>query len=393
MGEVVSGMKAVVFLDRDEVGVRDVPDPSIRASTDAIVRVTISGVCGIDLQVVHGRECAHLGVDAGGYSDRGMAAMRPGTVLGHEGVGVVEAVGEDVRNFRPGDRVVIPSTIACGVCSYCRAGYHAHCDRAKPNGPWAGTAFYGGPRSSGGFDGTHAGFVRVPYAATSLIALPDAVNDQDAILLSDIFPAGWFAARLAEVRPRDTVAVLGAGPVGLFAVLSALRQGATRVIIVDRTGSRLDAAQRLHAEPVDCAIEDPVEVVRDLTGGAGVDRVIDTEAVDAPGPDPARMPAAWWAVDLIADAGTISVIGLPPATITGWPIEATTKALARNFTVNTGSCHHRRYIPQLLELVAAGLVRPAAVISRSSGVHHADHAYHDDNWQEQGWTSMTLEAV
>jgi threonine dehydrogenase-like Zn-dependent dehydrogenase len=384
-------VKAVVFRARGEVGVQEVPDPSIRASTDAIVRVVISGICGIDLNLVHGSEWERPSGQARRGSCRG-PWMRPGTVLGHEGVGVVEAVGEDVRNFRPGDRVVIPATIACGICSYCRAGHHAHCDRANPNGPWAGTAFYGGPHSSGGFDGMQAGFVRVPYAATSLIPLPDTVDDQDAILLTDIFPAGWFAARLAGVCPGDTVVVLGAGPVGLFAGLSALRQRAVRVIIVDCAGSRLDAAQRLHAEPVDCWIEDPVEVIRDLTGG-GVDRVIDTGAMDAPGPHLRPLPAARWAVDLLADTGSIGVIGLPPATITGWPIEATTRALARNITLNTGSCHHRRYIPQLLELVAAGLVKPSTVMNRFPGVYHADQAYHDHNWEEQGWTSITLEPV
>src|SRR4051812_46986608 len=191
-------MKAVVYRGVGDIGIESVPDPSISQPTDAVVRITTSAICGTDLHLVRGT----------------FPGVKPGTVLGHEGIGVVEEVGADVRNFRPGDRVVITSTIGCGSCSYCRAGYYSQCDRANPNGADAGTAFFGGPESTGPFDGLQAEHARIPFAHTNLVRLPDAMADDDAILLSDILPTSWFGARLAEVSDGDTVAVFGAGIVG-----------------------------------------------------------------------------------------------------------------------------------------------------------------------------------
>src|SRR5436305_3178365 len=175
-------MKAVVFHGIGDIRLDDVKDPKIQDDTDAIVQLTASAICGTDLHMVRGT----------------MPGMEPGTILGHEGVGVVAEVGRDVRNLRAGDRVVIPSTIACGYCSYCRAGYHAQCDIANPNGAHSGTAFYGGPASSGPFDGLQAEYARIPFAAAGLVKLPDSVSDDQAILISDIFPTAYFGADLAE---------------------------------------------------------------------------------------------------------------------------------------------------------------------------------------------------
>src|SRR3954468_11367533 len=175
-------MKAIVFHGVGDIRVEDVREPRIEEPTDAIVRLTASAICGTDLHFVRGT----------------MSGMKPGTILGHEGVGVVEEVGKDVRNLRPGDRVVIPSTIACGSCVYCRAGYFAQCDKANPNGPAAGTAFFGGPATSGPFHGLQAEKARIPFANVGLVKLPDLVTDDQAILLSDIFPTGYFGAEMAE---------------------------------------------------------------------------------------------------------------------------------------------------------------------------------------------------
>ena len=160
-------MKAVVFHDVGDIRLEDVAEPQLLAPTDAIVRVTLSAICGTDLHMVRGT----------------MPGMKPGTVLGHEGVGVVEQVGSDVRNLREGDRVVIPSTIACGTCSYCRAGYYAQCDNANPHGKRAGTAFYGSPELSGSFTGLQAERARIPYAHVNLVKLPPEVTDDQAILI------------------------------------------------------------------------------------------------------------------------------------------------------------------------------------------------------------------
>jgi len=187
----------------------DVREPKIKEKNDAIVRLTASAICGTDLHMIRGT----------------LAGMKPGTILGHEGVGVVEEIGADVRNLSVGDRVVIPSTIGCGYCSYCRAGYYSQCDNANPAGPDKGTAFFGGPADSGPFNGMQAEFVK----------LPDEVTDDQAILLSDIFPTAYFGAKLAQIKAGDTVCVLGCGPVGQFVITSAKLLGAGRVFAIDRS--------------------------------------------------------------------------------------------------------------------------------------------------------------
>lgn len=180
-------MKAVVFHGIGDIRVDSVAEPELHDAGDAIVRITASAICGTDLHMIRGT----------------MPGMKPGTILGHEGVGIVEEVGSEARNLRAGDRVVVPSTISCGWCAYCRAGYHAQCDNANPNGARAGTAFFGGPESSGPFHGLQAEYARIPFAATGLVKLPETIGDDEAILLSDIFPTGYFGAQLAEPGGRS----------------------------------------------------------------------------------------------------------------------------------------------------------------------------------------------
>ena len=177
-----------------------------------------------------------------------MTGMKPGTILGHEGVGIVEEIGAGVRNLQVGDRVVVPSTIGCGYCSYCRDGYYSQCDNANPNGPSAGTAYYGGGEDSGPFDGLQAEKARIPFANVGLVNLPDAVSDDQAILLSDIFPTGYMAAEMAEIRPGRTVAVFGCGPVGQFVIASLKLMHAGRIFAVDTIPSRLAMARAQGAE-------------------------------------------------------------------------------------------------------------------------------------------------
>ena len=177
-------MKAIVFHGVGDIRLDTVKEPKIKQDSDAIVRLTASAICGTDLHLVRGT----------------LPGVKPGTILGHEGVGVIEELGKDVRSFKVGDRVVIPSTIGCGYCSYCRAGYYAQCDNANPNGKDAGTAFFGGPATAGPFDGLQAEFARVPFAAANLVKIPDEVSDEQAIVLSDIFPTAYFGAELAEDR-------------------------------------------------------------------------------------------------------------------------------------------------------------------------------------------------
>lgn len=401
-------MKAVVFHGVGDIRVDTVPDPRIEQPTDALVRLTSSAICGTDLHMVRGT----------------LGGMVPGTILGHEGVGVIEDAGPSVRNLRRGDRVLIPSTISCGYCSYCRAGYTAQCDTANPNGPQAGTAFFGGPKSTGPFHGLQAQYARTPLAHASLIRLPDALDDDRAILLSDIFPTGYFGAQLAEVRLGDTVAVFGAGPVGQFAIASAKLMGAGRVIAIDRVESRLDMARRQGAETVNFDLEDPVEIVMQLTGGIGVDRAIDAVGVDAarasagpaakaaeqqqrqfdeelgeiaPGRDPAHgewrpgsgpSQALQWAVRAVAKAGTVAVIGVYPPNDRFFPIG---NAMNRNLVVKMGNCNHRAITPKLVELVGNGSFDPLSVLTQREPITNAIDAYKAFDTREPGWIKVKLE--
>jgi len=392
-------MKAVVFHGIGDIRLEDVPAPKIEQPTDAIVRLTASAICGTDLHMVRGT----------------MPGMVNGTILGHEGVGVVEELGDRVRNLAIGDRVVIPSTIACGSCSYCREGYYSQCDGANPNGSAAGTAFFGGPKATGPFQGLQAEKARIPFAHVNLVKLPEDVSDDQAILLSDIFPTGWFGADIAEIEPGDTVAVFGCGPVGQFAIASAQLMGAGRVLAVDAIEDRLAMARGQGAEIIDFEAEDPVQVIKDLTGGIGVDRAIDAVGIDAthahrgpaagkaatqpgapvqgkpdgenwrPGDGPAQVLR--WAVESLAKAGTLSIIGVYPENAETFPIGA---AMNKNLTMQMGNCNHRKYIPQLLELVRTGAIDPCKVLTKVEPLSGAIEAFKLFDRRAPGWIKVEL---
>jgi threonine dehydrogenase-like Zn-dependent dehydrogenase len=403
-------MKAVVWHNVGDIRLDEVAEPTLQAPTDAIVRLTSSAICGTDLHFVRGT----------------MSGMKPGTILGHEGVGVVEQLGEDVRDFDAGDRVVICSTIACGTCSYCRAGYFAQCDKANPNGPDAGTSFFGGPETTGPINGLQAERARIPFASTTMVKLPDEVSDDQAILVSDIFPTGWFGADLAEVRQGDTVAVFGCGPVGQFAIASAKLKGAGRILAVDKYEDRLAMARRQGALVVNFEKEDPVATIKRLTGGIGVDRVIDAVGVDAmhahhgpaaeqaqqktdqfaaeqrqvapqqnpqdgnwvPGDAPSQV--LQWAVQAVAKAGTIGIIGVYPPAATDFPIG---QAMNRNLTIKAGNCNHRAYVPHLVELVRSGVVDPVKILSKVEPLTNVIEAYEAFDKREPGWLKIELQPV
>ena len=398
-------MKAVVFEGVGDIRVKDVPEPRIQNSFDAIVRLTASAICGTDLHMIRGT----------------LSGMQAGTILGHEGVGTVEELGDAVRNFSRGDRVVIGSTIACGYCSYCRAGYYSQCDNANPQGK--GTAFFGGPQEAGRIDGMQAELVRVPFANVNMVKLPDQVTDEQAILISDIFPTGYFGADLAEICPGDTVAVFGCGPVGQFAIWAARHKGAGRVIAVDAIASRLEMARAQGAEGIDFNREDPVQVIRQLTGGIGADRVIDAVGVDATAPTsgpaaeeagrkveehrreldqiaPEKNPQGgnWipgdapsqvleWAVEAVAKAGTVAIIGVYPKTAKTFPIGA---LMMKNLTLKAGNCPHRRYIPHLVELVSSGVVDPTRILTHVDRLTQAVDAYKAFDQRQAGWIKVEL---
>ena len=396
-------MKAVVFHDVGDIRLDDVPEPQIQEATDAIVRITTSAICGTDLHFVRGT----------------MPGMKTGTILGHEGVGVIEKLGEDVRNFSVGDRVVIPSTIACGYCSFCRSGYFAQCDNMNPNGKQGGTSFYGGPEATGSFDGLQAEKARIPNASVNLFKLPDEVTDDQAILLSDIFPTGYFGAELADIKPGHSVAVYGCGPVGQFVIASAQLMGAGRIFAVDQVPDRLEAARAQGAEVIDFSREDPVEKIRDLTGGIGTDCAIDAVGVDAecphhgpaanqedefrqerdevaptqnpdgdlwrPGSAPSQ--ALRWAIQALAKAGTLSIIGVYPPNDETFPIGL---AMNRNITIRMGNCNHRKYMQPLIDVVRSGRIDPTGLITRKDDMPAILDAYKEFDTRQPGWLKAAI---
>ena len=400
--------KAVVWHGVGDIRLDNLDEPKIQEQTDAVVRLTSSAICGTDLHVIRGT----------------LSGMVPGTILGHEGVGVIEEVGPDVRNLRPGDRIVVPSTLGCGFCAYCRAGCHARCYNINPNGPQAGTAFFGGPQLTGPFDGLQAEYARIPYAATNHIKLPEHVTDEQAIMISDIFPTAHFGAELAEISDGYTVAVFGCGPVGQFAVASALIMGAGMVFAVDKDPSRLEMARAQGAIiTVNFDEEEPVETIQRLTGGIGVDRVIEAVGVDAeratsgpaaeegegmsgqyeaemaqvapetnpqgdrhPGSSPSQ--SLDWAAQAVAKAGTIGIIGVFPPPQMGAPIGLIQQ---RNLTVKGGNCNHRKYIPELVGLVATGAIDPTEILTQQEPMTGAIEAYEAFDKRRPGWIKVELE--
>lgn len=402
-------MKAVVFHDIGDIRLEDVPEPKIEEATDAIIRITSSAICGTDLHFVRGT----------------VGGMKKGTILGHEAVGIIEALGSDVRNLQIGDRVVVPSTIACGNCVYCRSGYYAQCDNANPHGKTAGTAFFGGPESSGAFNGLQAEKARIPFANIGLIKLPPEITDDQAILLSDIFPTGYFGAKMAEITPGDTVAIFGCGPVGQFAIASAKLLGAVRVFAIDKLPDRLLMARAQGAETINFEEEDPVSTLERMTKGIGVDRAIDAVGVDAehshqhggdqqtpemlenferevkeiapvtapdgknwnPGDGPSQ--ALYWAVSALAKAGTLSIIGVYSEKSRTFPIGI---AMGKNLTINMGNCHHRKYIPTLIELVVSGRIDPSKILTNVEPMGDAIEAFKAFDRRDQGWIKVELRA-
>ncbi len=401
-------MKAVVYHGLGDIRLDNVREPKIKDPQDAIVRLTASAICGTDLHMIRGT----------------FPGMKPGTILGHEGVGIVEEIGKDVRNLKIGDRVIIPSTIACGYCAYCRQGYYAQCDVANPNGPQAGTAFFGGPVPAGSFDGLQAEYARVPFATVGLIKIPDSLTDDQAIMLSDIFPTAYFGAALAEINEGDTVAVFGNRPVGQFAIASAKIMGAERVFAVDNIPSRLEMARKQGAEPINFDEVDPVERIEQLTNGMGVRRVIDAVGVDANRPHsgpaaekadqmeqqfkqemkqvaPKNKPkngnwhqgdapgqAVMWEVQAAEKGGTLSIIGVYPQTAQFFPIGL---AMTRQLKINMGNCNHRKYIPSLVSLVTGGIVHPEQVLTEREPMTSAIEAYKAFDERQPGWIKVELE--
>jgi glutathione-independent formaldehyde dehydrogenase len=382
-------MKAVVYEGVRTVGVHDVADAGLEAGSDALIRVTSSAICGTDLHMYDGRTGA-----------------TPGLVLGHEPLGVVEQVGACVETITPGMRVVIPTHLYCGTCYMCARGLSAACLRARPDGVGAAYGYAG----MGPYRGAQAELLRVPWADANCIPVPGQPGDAregDFALLADAFVTGWHATRLAEVRAGDTVAVFGAGTIGLLAAYSAVLQGAREVYSVDGIDARLDKAGELGATPVDFRAGDPVAQIRELRARAGlpigeeklggVDKVIDAvgfQAHDRAQPDrerPNQVIAD--AARLVNPAGAVGIAGVypekdlnpqPGETADGWLTVPWGAFFARGVSVGFGRTHDRRYTAHLRDLITAGRARPGAIVTHHAPLDDAPELYRQFDKRENG---------
>jgi threonine dehydrogenase-like Zn-dependent dehydrogenase len=346
-------MKALAFRGEGRVAFESVPDPRIEADTDAVVRCRLTAICGSDLHVYLARE-------------RG---IEPGTVMGHEFLGEVVAVGRGVTRIRPGDVVVSPFTTSCGRCFYCRKGLTCRCVEGQ---------LFGWIEDGRGLHGAQAELVRVPLADSTLFRLPEGVPEETGLFLGDILATGFFCADMAEVEPFGTYAVVGAGPVGLFGIVGARERGAERIFAIDFLPERLALAEKFGATPVDTRSSDPREILKDATEGRGADAVL--EFVGSP-------EATRLAIDLVRPGGILSAVGVHTESAFAFsPVEAYEK----NLTYRAGRCPARRYMERLLPLLRDDKYNLGSIISHRLPLDDGVRGYRLFERKLEGCTKVVL---
>ena len=372
-------MKANCWMGKRTLAVQDVPDPVILNRRDAIVRVTSTAICGSDLHLFNGF----------------VPTMESGDILGHEFMGEVVELGPDVKNLKVGDRVVVPFPIACGNCWHCRHQMYSLCENSNPNGRLA-EKFFGYPTSgifgyshlTGGFAGGQAEYTRVPFADVGPLKIENGFSDEQVLFLSDIFPTGYMAAEMCDIKPGDTIAVWGCGPVGLFAIKSAILLGAERVIAIDRFPYRLRmASEKTGAEVLNYEETDVLDALRELTGGRGPDACIDAvgleshhagivgaydRAKQAVMLESDRPHALREAILACRNGGTVSVVGVYGGFIDKFPMGA---VMNRSLTIRTGQAHVHRYMRPLLERIRRGEIDPSFVVTHTLPLERAPEGF------------------
>jgi threonine dehydrogenase-like Zn-dependent dehydrogenase len=388
-------MKALCWHGTHDVRVDDVPDPAILNPRDAIVRVTATAICGSDLHLYDGF----------------IPTMARGDILGHEFMGEVVDVGPAVTNLVPGDRVVVPFAIACGSCPPCQDGLFSLCDNSNPNAwmleklyGYGGGGLFGYSHLYGGFAGGQAEYVRVPFADVGPFKVPAGLDDEQVLFLTDIFPTGFMAAENCSIRPGDVVAVWGCGPVGQFAIQSALLLGAERVIAIDRVPERLDLARRCsRAETLNFEEDDIQDRLRVMTGGRGPDACIDAVGLEAHGSGSLgaryddvktklflatdRLDVLRQAIHACRKGGTVSIPGVYGGFLDKMPMGA---AFAKGLTLKMGQTHVHRYLPLLLSFIEEGAIDPSFVISHRLSLDEAPGAYRMFRDKAHGCTKVVL---
>jgi threonine dehydrogenase-like Zn-dependent dehydrogenase len=372
-------MKAVCWFGKQDVRVQQVPDPKILNPRDCIVRITRTAICGSDLHLYDGF----------------IPTMEQGDILGHEFMGEVVEVGSEVKKLKNGDRVVVPFTIACGNCFFCKQQLWSLCDNTNPNAymaealyGYSGSALYGYSHMYGGYAGGQAQYARVPFADVGPIKIPDGMPDEQVLFLSDIFPTGYQAAENCDIKPGQVVAVWGCGPVGLFAIRSAQLLGAGRVIGIDRFPERLQLAEQSGAETLNYEeVQDLIEALKELTGGRGPDACIDAVGMEAHGHSiDALMDEAKQTFRIEMDrpmvlrqciqacrkGGVVSIPGVYGGFLDKIPFGA---AFGKGLTLRMGQTHMMRYMQPLLERIEKGEIDPRFLITHRVSIDDVPSMY------------------
>ena len=387
-------MKALCWYGTNDVRVERVPDPRILNPRDAIVKITLTAICGSDLHLLDGF----------------IPTMKRGDILGHEFMGEVVDVGPENKKLKVGDRVVVPFTIACGRCYFCERQLWSACDNSNPNAwmleelyGFSGSVLFGYSHMMGGYAGGQAEYVRVPFADVGPYKVPDGLSDEQVLFLTDIFPTGYMAAENCSITPGDTVAVWGCGPVGQFCIASAWLLGAGRVIAIDREPERLQmAAARNKAEVIDLTQADVYEKLKDMTGGRGPDACIDAVGMEAHGNtigdwyDKAktatmmatdRLGALRQAIHCCRKGGTVSIPGVYGGLLDKVPMGA---AFGKGLTLKMGQTHVHRYLPLLMQRIERGEIDPSFVITHRLRLEEAPDAYRTFRDKKDGCVKVVL---
>ena len=372
-------MKALCWYGTHDVRVETVPDPTILSPRDAVVKITSTAICGSDLHLYDGY----------------IPTMQRGDILGHENMGEVVEVGKEVKNLRPGDRVVVPFTIACGRCFFCKRNESSLCDNSNPNA-WMAEKLYGFSPAGlfgyshmmGGYAGGQAEYLRVPFADVGPMKVPKGIPDDKVLFLSDIFPTGYMAAEQCNITEGDTVAVWGCGPVGLFAMKSAYLLGAARVIAIDRFPERLRMArERAGAQTINYEEQDLSDALMEMTGGRGPDACIDAVGMEAHTTgvinvydkvkqalmlETDRPQALREAILHCRKGGTVSVPGVYGGYIDKFPMGA---AMNKGLTIKTGQTFMKKYMDPLLGRIQNNEIDPSFVITHHMRLEDAPRGY------------------
>ena len=381
-------MKAVVYKGPFQVAVENVPEPTLQAPNDVVVKITSTCICGSDLHMYEGR-----------------TAAQPGIVFGHENMGIIQEVGLAVKTLSVGDRVVMPFNVACGFFKNCQRGFTGFCTTVNPG--FAGGAY--GYVAMGPWGGGQAEYLQVPYADFNCLPLPPGDGQEaDFAMLADIFPTGYHGAVLAEVSPGESVAVFGAGPVGLMAAYACQIRGAAEVYSIDHVKERLDMAAETGATPINFDDGDPVQQIKDRRGGEGVDKAIDAvgyqaaaQGSSAAGGEQEEVPNAVLnqMIDVVNATGALGIPGLYVPTDPGGVDEnAKRGALSINFgrlfekglRLGTGQCNVKRYNAYLRDLIIAGKASPSFVVSHQVPLDDAPDAYDKFDKRINGYTKVIL---